>query len=52
MAVLAQRFHLDPGRFPVPVFLGLTLQPAAPVPATLRRAGTPLRPAVAHCSRP
>ncbi|MER7462282.1 cytochrome P450 [Streptomyces sp. NPDC097981] len=39
LAVLAQRFHLDTGPAPVPVFPGLTLQPTCPVPATLRRAG-------------
>ncbi|MGW5344564.1 cytochrome P450 [Streptomyces sp. HUAS TT3] len=37
LAVLAQRFHLDSGPEPVAVFPGLTLQPAGPVPATLRR---------------
>ncbi|MEU6863414.1 cytochrome P450 [Streptomyces sp. NPDC046876] len=37
LAVLAQRFHVDSGPTPVPVFPGLTLQPAGPVPAVLRR---------------
>ncbi|MFD7625966.1 cytochrome P450 [Streptomyces sp. NPDC059851] len=37
LAVLARRFHLDTGPEPAAVFPGLTLQPAGPVPATLRR---------------
>ncbi|AXE25270.1 cytochrome P450 [Streptomyces globosus] len=37
LAVLARRFHLDTGPEPVPVFPGLTLQPARPVPALLRQ---------------
>ncbi|MEV7612536.1 cytochrome P450 [Streptomyces sp. NPDC089799] len=36
LAVLARRFHLDSGPDPVPVFPGLTLQPARPVHAVLR----------------
>ncbi|NXY98991.1 cytochrome P450 [Streptomyces sp. BR123] len=37
LAVLARRFHLDSGPEPVAVLPGLTLQPAGPVPAVLRR---------------
>ncbi|MEU2434233.1 cytochrome P450 [Streptomyces sp. NPDC007861] len=39
LATLAQRFHVDAGAGEVPPRTGLTLQPGAPVRATLRPAG-------------
>ncbi len=41
LAVLGRRFHLDSGSERAGVFPGLTLQPTAPVLATLRRTGPP-----------